>query len=126
VVVLQQLRDFVFLFTRTISAYGYDVTLMQDFFKNMRDKYIDLATQSYREEFHTVHYHFLGALDVFYMLTLTNGLQVMERETFQPLYIADQEEYQLMILDNSLDQIFPHQLRYMSQSPGAPLLAHRC
>lgn len=54
VVVLQQLRDFVFLFTRTISAYGYDVTLMQDFFKNMRDKYIDLATQSYREEFLTV------------------------------------------------------------------------
>ncbi|ELR24494.1 exocyst complex component 6, putative, partial [Acanthamoeba castellanii str. Neff] len=95
VVVLQQLRDFVFLFTRTISAYGYDVTLMQDFFKNMRDKYIDLATQSYREEF----------------------LTVMERETFQPLYIADEEEYQLMILDNNLDQIFPHQLRLPMKFP---------
>jgi len=51
VAVLQRLGDFVFLFMRTVSAYGFDVTLLQDFFKMMRDKYIELATQSYRTEF---------------------------------------------------------------------------
>jgi len=85
---------------RTVSAYGFDVTLLQDFFKMMRDKYIELATQSYRTEF----------------------LKIMEKETFQPLFVTKEEEYQLMIVENDLHQIWPHQLRLPMEFPFCAFL----
>ncbi len=48
------MRDYLFLFSRTMQSYGYDTIPLLEFCKVLRDRFIQLAIEEYKQEFITV------------------------------------------------------------------------
>lgn len=101
-VLLQQVKNFIFLFGKTMQKYEYDTSSLSDFLHIICDKYFELATEENRLAFVEVRPL------LFSIPEMTCGMrQVLDNDNFHPITVRNEEEFDFLIADNYLDKLFP-------------------